>query len=490
MFRIAALAVFAGFFLFYNLWSGSLYAWDEAIYGEIARETEMEGLGWLTLHSNYGPFFEKPPLTIWTTALMMKLFGVNEFAVRFSSALAGFGSVMLLYVLVRGMFSSGNIALFSSLALLGFPQFTRQARMGMMDAPLTFFILLGSFLLWQGMRRERLLFFVGPVLGLAFMTKSFASFQILLIVALFAFFAGRRRMLLNRYLLSGMAVGVLLALPWHVHQYMTHGQQFFDQYFLQHVVRRAVETFPDRSPRGFLYYFGVLVNNVPLGIVGLLSLPYLAMMAVREQDETLKHACLLVLVAVFVTLGLFSTVKSKLAWYILPVYPFLAVALTVSCNHIFYRFPKKRRSLMIVALVILLLIPAIRFATSKRHRTMDYYPYLKEISISAREHLEKNDSLCVYAVGELPVVSFYSERKLLLLQEEQDSSPSGNDEPRICLVPNSDDVLERLTGMAASVRVLKENRKFLLLMLTGPSLRGNLERVPTPRYVSLPSLVV
>ena len=54
----------------------------EARYGEVARK--MAELGnWVTPLYDYGvPFWAKPPLTTWLSAISFKLFGVNEFAAR------------------------------------------------------------------------------------------------------------------------------------------------------------------------------------------------------------------------------------------------------------------------------------------------------------------------------------------------------------------------------------------------------------------------
>ena len=54
----------------------------EARYGEVARK--MAELGnWVTPLYDYGvPFWAKPPLTTWLSAISIKLFGVNEFAAR------------------------------------------------------------------------------------------------------------------------------------------------------------------------------------------------------------------------------------------------------------------------------------------------------------------------------------------------------------------------------------------------------------------------
>ena len=54
----------------------------EARYGEVARK--MAELGnWVTPMYDYGvPFWAKPPLTTWLSAISIQWFGVNEFAAR------------------------------------------------------------------------------------------------------------------------------------------------------------------------------------------------------------------------------------------------------------------------------------------------------------------------------------------------------------------------------------------------------------------------
>src|SRR5688572_17362545 len=66
--------------------------WDEAIYANNALEmTETENL--LVLHNNGEPslYNTKPPLNIWLQALSIRVFGINEFAIRLPSYLALLG---------------------------------------------------------------------------------------------------------------------------------------------------------------------------------------------------------------------------------------------------------------------------------------------------------------------------------------------------------------------------------------------------------------
>jgi 4-amino-4-deoxy-L-arabinose transferase-like glycosyltransferase len=67
------------------------------MYAQIAREI-IAGGDWLTLHYEYKPWFEKPPLLLWSTAVFYELFGVNEFWSRAASAFSGIGIVIVTYL--------------------------------------------------------------------------------------------------------------------------------------------------------------------------------------------------------------------------------------------------------------------------------------------------------------------------------------------------------------------------------------------------------
>src|SRR5919107_1706872 len=87
LFDALAIASVAAVVLFVKLGANSLAAWEEAIYAQVSKEMARGG-DWLTPHWAYRPWFEKPPLFMWLTALFYRLFGVDEFWARAPSALS------------------------------------------------------------------------------------------------------------------------------------------------------------------------------------------------------------------------------------------------------------------------------------------------------------------------------------------------------------------------------------------------------------------
>lgn len=64
-----------------------LYDTTEARYAEMARKM-VELNDWITPFIDYGvPYWGKPPMSFWSAAASIKVFGVNEFAVRFPALL-------------------------------------------------------------------------------------------------------------------------------------------------------------------------------------------------------------------------------------------------------------------------------------------------------------------------------------------------------------------------------------------------------------------
>jgi len=125
-----------------------LYDTTEARYGEIAR-IMYETQNWLTPAFNYQvPFWGKPPLHSWLSALSFQVLGVSEFSARLPHFIMSVATVFILYRFARRFYSAA-IAHIAALILISCVGFIIAAGMVMTDAVLTFSITLAMTSFWQ-----------------------------------------------------------------------------------------------------------------------------------------------------------------------------------------------------------------------------------------------------------------------------------------------------------------------------------------------------
>ncbi len=94
---LCGVLLFTGLARLLTLGAYPLFDTTESRYAEIAREMVASN-NWITPQFDYGtPFWGKPPLSSWATAGFLELFGVNEFAARFSSLMFALGILWMTY---------------------------------------------------------------------------------------------------------------------------------------------------------------------------------------------------------------------------------------------------------------------------------------------------------------------------------------------------------------------------------------------------------
>jgi 4-amino-4-deoxy-L-arabinose transferase-like glycosyltransferase len=320
--------------LFHRLGDGSLYDWDEAIYAQAAKEM-LRATTWGTITWSGLPFFHKPPLYFWLTALAYDVFGVNEFAARFWAALFGLGVVALTLGLGIRL-HSWPVGMAAALLLLVVDgayysqwwNFLSLSRVGMMDTPLSFWIIAALFLTWEAMRRPWLLALVGLPIGLAVLTKAWPGLLAALISGLYLLlrhqtWAPHRRHVAVACLLAGLVI-----LPWHLWQYSLHGPQFWREYAGFNVVERLFQTLEEHSG-GPLFYAGVVRRGFSIwGYLWPLAYLWGAWKAWRRQEA----GALLLLAWITIPLVLFSAAQTKLGWYISMIYPAVALLIAIALS--------------------------------------------------------------------------------------------------------------------------------------------------------------
>jgi 4-amino-4-deoxy-L-arabinose transferase-like glycosyltransferase len=328
---LAAIAVAAAVLLLL-LGHKPLADWDEAIYAEVARE--FLGQSWLVPHWHFQPWFEKPPLGLWITAIFFHFFGVTRFWARAETAFCSIGLVGVIHAVALRL--RGQLAAWiSTVVLLSSFGFLRVARMGELDAPLALACiaaLIGLEKLRRGAPQGWYWFWGG--FGLALMTKGAASVTLPLTAGL-AVLATTLRVgggnthrearqphgeqrehgFFGHSFFGGVGLFCLLVLPWHLYMLHGSGAGFLREYLGLHVIARATSQIEGHVTPWWFYGKVLLAYAVPWVAL----FPWVLWRGFR-RPELRVWAIFAAVVLVF-----FSAVATRSPKYIFPSYPPLAL---------------------------------------------------------------------------------------------------------------------------------------------------------------------
>lgn len=387
----------------------------EARYGEMARLMVETG-NWLTPQFDYGvPFWGKPPLFTWMSATGIKLFGVTEFAVRFPHWLAGLVTVGLISLLA---YRAGVSALIAAIVLLTCGIFSIAAGAVMTDMALTLAMtitMIGFYYCWLGQTSKAkwwgYLSFIGLACGLlakgpvAIVITGIAVFPWLLLQHGFigAFIELKRRF----PLVSGIALMLIVALPWYVlAEIATPG---FIDYFIvgEHFKRFVVSGWEGdlygsahNQPRGMIWIFW-LQAALPWSIV----LPILLWIR-RKKPKKINsdHTALFsfLICWLFSPLILFTMAGNILPAYVLPGIPALGLLVASLITKEDFKWFSGAAAVLPVLLMIAMLVLNFGKADERSDRVIF-------------SHVTKSDP--VFYVGKRPFSGqFYSSGKATKLE--------------------------------------------------------------------------
>lgn len=316
------------FSIFVNLGRASLVDWDEAIYAKVAKNILMTS-DWLSLRwDNLAEYwFEKPPLYMWLTAVSFYVTGFNTIGARFVSAVFGVLCVVYTYKLASKLYNK-YVGIISALILLSTTHFLYYARSAMLDVTVAFFILSTLYYLICYLNDPRKnsksfnLIIAGILMGLGVMTKAIVGLlpiPIILayIIVLKLKYKKQKILNLSDFLIFG-GVSILVFGPWHLYSILAHDGQFIQTYLFTHIISRGTEGYGHEQP--FYWFLEVIKVSFRIWLIPLI----LGVISLFKYDRNLKSYLFLIITSI-VILGFFSLSKDKLQWYIIPIYPFLAI---------------------------------------------------------------------------------------------------------------------------------------------------------------------
>lgn len=338
--------IFSSFFLFWRLGENHLIEFDEGIYAVVAKNMVLRGDLLNMTITGASPWIEKPPLYFWLSSLSMRVLGFSSPAPRIPSVAFGVGTVILTFLLGKYLFNR-RVGFIASVVLSSTSGFLYYARLGMTDVTLTFFVTGGLLFFLMGRKTPKYFLLMGTFFGLAFMTKNLIAILTLLIVLAYAFYEAtvRKQKYFNSRFAIGLALSLLIPLPWHLYMYLKYGQTFLDVYFIYHVFARIGSAVENESAP-FFWYIKVIRTQFRIWFVVLV--PALAWSLYGSLKNDSYRFVLLASAVIFFG---FSFSSSKLMWFIVPIYPGLAIIVAAFVDRILDLFNPKTAGLFIVLLI-------------------------------------------------------------------------------------------------------------------------------------------
>ena len=304
---------------------------DEGRYAEIPREMVATG-DWLTPRLDGLKYFEKPPLQYWATAVAYSIFGLSEWTSRLWTVGLAFACLPVVFVWTRRLYGA-NAALAAVVTLAASPYFGVISHLNLLDAGFTFWLTAAvlAFTLAQSSaagsqaeRRWMLLTWLAA--ALAILSKGIVV-VVLAGVSLIAYSFIERdiRPWKRLHLAVGLPLFLLVSAPWFV-AVSARNPDFPGFFFIHEHFARFLTTVHQRVEPWWFF--------LPLLLFGALPWIFSVVGAIRRawRDEgtggQFKPLRFLLIFAA-VTLLFFSASGSKLAPYILPMFPPLAVIIGV-----------------------------------------------------------------------------------------------------------------------------------------------------------------
>lgn len=386
------LLIFFCIYILGNIGTGSLTTWDEAVYANISKNILKTG-NWIVLHQGASPWFDKPPVYMWCTALFYNVFGISEFSTRLTSGIFGIATLVLTYLFVKKI-GGKNTAILACLLLAATPSYLHFAKMGMLDVTLTFFITLMIYFFWTGREKPVYLMWSGLVLSLAYLTKGFAAFLGPIIIFFYCVFSGQLRLIIKPQFITGMIVSFLIIIGWHLIQYVLAGPAALNNYFGFHVFKRTVTTLEGHAGGPNFYQKVIFNKNKPWSVAAYASLAYLSWLVIKDKDRR----AVLILSWITCTFMLYTVVKTKLNWYIVPIYPALAVSSAIFIERLF-------RGRIVIGVIFLILTGMLVQVPVSWAFKLDFNPDVKAAGIYAKKLWENGAD--IYMTGEDDSGLFY-----------------------------------------------------------------------------------
>ncbi|HEX3048328.1 MAG TPA: glycosyltransferase family 39 protein [Bacillota bacterium] len=347
------IALLAAINLFFYLGKDPVMDWDEARHGVTAYEMlQNHDYIKLTYMGETDYYNLKPPLGMWLIGLAYQIFGYNAFALRFFSALSAFLLILFAVFLARRLFNPSaailtGLILATTFAVL----YDHAGRTGDFDSILALLIIIGVISLYKMKDDIRYFYLVGLCLSLAFLLKSFASFQLIAITVVYLIIIRKLIKIKIRDYLLFLIILVIPVSLWAILRFNSDGSVFLQKMISTDLLQRGTTVIDQHKHDIFFYVYNMIAGSFPwillLFIIPFYKRKYFITNEKKKFSQWMdlqdfkRDPLLLIWFALLFLI--FSLSQTKCHWYVKPLYPIVAILIGWLLSSVIKpSFPKKK----------------------------------------------------------------------------------------------------------------------------------------------------
>ncbi len=313
------MATITAFRVFWNLGEAPVERWDEQTNIDVVSDT-INNQSFPVLTYGNKPFFEKPPLWYFAGIAIGSVTPVSLLSMRTISALFGFLTITFTAYLawrwwgwIAG-FISWITALTTNHLFVTNPAgvfSTHTFRSADVDSMLMFFLIAAYAASVKMPSSTRAAALTGVFTGLAVLTKGPIGFLPLFITSL-----------QSKRSFVAWIIAIVTVCPWYAMMVAQFGMTFIHQHAGYHLLKRA--TMPIEGHNHPLWYYVSILTNRAFFLSWEILVFALVWLLIRRnmlRDRRTRSAYILTLAFIIVP----TLIQTRLAWYLLPLYPFAAL---------------------------------------------------------------------------------------------------------------------------------------------------------------------
>lgn len=358
-FFIAVILIIGCYNIFYNLGNIPINSWDEARHGVNAYEMLRRKNYVVNTYAYNTDYWNlKPPLSYLTIILGYKLVGFNPLGLRIFSGIAAILTIIFITLFV--LYKYGRLSSLISAAVLTttVPFVTEHcARTGDADSIYVLFFTTAIISLAMIEKNSKWILCCGLSFAMAFLSKSWHAGNIIVIAFVYMLLTGVLFKLKIKDLVLIILSSVIPIGIWAIFRYANDGVRFF-KHMIEYDLMARTSRCLEGHVGGVYYYLESMQWSYFYWTIAFFgtTIAALAFLYKAFCNKRLINDGIIVGAWILIPFVLYTVAKTKISWYILPMYPAMAVSIGALSN---FLLKNEHRNIILQAFLCIIIVSAL-----------------------------------------------------------------------------------------------------------------------------------